>query len=365
MATPATAASDATNPEAAEVPSAAPASESEGPFDSGVVAAATTPAVVDSAVEGDAPAAPAPTSGSGPAAPSMPANPASPATPGPPRPQFAGSPAYASPPAPAFSYNVLPRPSPRPQVGSGAAQQQLASPPAMMAPSVAAAALQPPVPGQYFGNRPSFSYNVVSHANAGLPTGQQFQLDTGTNHAVQVSRFVPPSSLQPPAPMNLARPSSAFPGAGAMPPNPPGSIRLPFPGPPRPSINTFVASPQQAQPQASQLPSNSVYASTNFLLYAWVIMINLLIILNYYRGAQMLALPGLILEVSQRLVPRPCSCRQAHHQQVLLEVLQSLFRCQQIHHFQLARRFLGPLVLLYLDNLPQSCLLHQASLGDL
>jgi transcription elongation regulator 1 len=129
MATPATAASDATNPEAAEVPSAAPASESEGPFDSGVVAAATTPAVVDSAVEGDAPAAPAPTSGSGPAAPSMPANPASPATPGPPRPQFAGSPAYASPPAPAFSYNVLPRPSPRPQVGSGAAQQQLASPP--------------------------------------------------------------------------------------------------------------------------------------------------------------------------------------------------------------------------------------------
>ncbi|XP_052133709.1 pre-mRNA-processing protein 40C isoform X1 [Oryza glaberrima] len=257
MATPSTAASDATNPEAAEVPSAAPASESEGPFDSGVVAAATTPAVVDSAVEGDAPAAPAPTSGSGPAAPSMPANPASPATPGPPRPQFAGLPAYASPPAPAFSYNVLPRPSPRPQVGSGAAQQQLASPPTMMAPSVAAAALQPPVPGQYFGNRPSFSYNVVSHANAGLPTGQQFQLDTGTNHAVQVSRFVPPSSLQPPAPMNLARPSSAFPGAGAMPPNPPGSIRLPFPGPPRPSINTFVASPQQAQPQASQLPSNS------------------------------------------------------------------------------------------------------------
>jgi transcription elongation regulator 1 len=51
-----------------------------------------------------------------------------------------------------------------------------------MAPSVAAAALQPPVPGQYFGNRPSFSYNVVSHANAGLPTGQQFQLDTVIPH---------------------------------------------------------------------------------------------------------------------------------------------------------------------------------------
>lgn len=44
------------------------------------------------------------------------------------------------------------------------------------------AALQPPAPRQYFGNRPSFSYNVVSHANASLPTGQQFQLDTVISH---------------------------------------------------------------------------------------------------------------------------------------------------------------------------------------
>ncbi|XP_006661876.1 pre-mRNA-processing protein 40C isoform X2 [Oryza brachyantha] len=128
---------------------------------------------------------------------------------------------------------------------------------AMMAPSVPAAALQPPVPGQYFGNRPSFSYNVVSHANAGLPTGQQFQLDTGTNHAVQISRPIPPASLQPPAPMNLARPSTAFPGAGAMPPNPPGSMRLPFPVLPRPSSNSFVAGPQQTQSQGNSDVSTS------------------------------------------------------------------------------------------------------------
>ncbi|KAG8092027.1 hypothetical protein GUJ93_ZPchr0012g20311 [Zizania palustris] len=127
----------------------------------------------------------------------------------------------------------------------------------MMVPSMPAAALQPPVPVQYFGNRPSFSYNVVSHANTGLPTGQQFQLDTGTNHALQASRFVPPASLQPPAPMNLARPSSAFPGQGAMPPNPHGSIWLPFSVPPRPSTNTFVTNPQQAQPQGNSDVSTS------------------------------------------------------------------------------------------------------------
>uniref|UniRef100_A0A0D9XKU0 WW domain-containing protein n=1 Tax=Leersia perrieri TaxID=77586 RepID=A0A0D9XKU0_9ORYZ len=240
----ATAAPDAAAP-AAEEPlqseaSADPAAESEGASDSGAVAAAT-PAAVDGAADGDASTAPAPASSFSATPPPMPANPVPPATPGPPRPPFGAPPAYGSPQAPAFSYNVLPRAPPRPQ--------------AMTAPSLPAAALQPPVPVQYFGNRPSFSYNVVSQSNTGLPTGQQFQLDTGTNHAAQ--RFVPPTSLQPPAPMSLARPSSAFPGAGAMPPNPPGSIRLPFPVPPRPSSNTFVASPQQAQPQTSQLPLNT------------------------------------------------------------------------------------------------------------
>ncbi|KAL5232512.1 hypothetical protein ABZP36_031288 [Zizania latifolia] len=261
MATPATVAvaSDAANPQHEEPPQseapAAPAAESEGASGSGAVAAAATPAAVDGERAGDAPAASVITSSSNDAARPMTVNPASPAAPAPPRPQFSWSPAYASPPA--FSYNVLPRPPLRPQVGSGVVEQQVASSPAMMAPSVAAAALQPPVPVQYFGNKPSFSYNVVSHANASLPTGQQFQLDTCTDHAVQVSRFVPPALLQSPAPMNLARPSSAFPGQRAMPPNPPGSIRLPFPVPPRPSTNSSVTSSQQANPQGNSDVSTS------------------------------------------------------------------------------------------------------------
>jgi len=53
-----------------------------------------------------------------------------------------------------------------------------------------ASALQPPAPGQYFGNRPSFSYNVVSHANARLPTGQQFQLDTVISHGFIIITIV-------------------------------------------------------------------------------------------------------------------------------------------------------------------------------
>jgi transcription elongation regulator 1 len=53
-----------------------------------------------------------------------------------------------------------------------------------------ASALQPPAPGQYFGSRPSFSYNVVSHANARLPTGQQFQLDTVISHGFIIITIV-------------------------------------------------------------------------------------------------------------------------------------------------------------------------------
>lgn len=47
-----------------------------------------------------------------------------------------------------------------------------------LTPPMPATALQPPVPGQFLGNKPSFSYNVVSNANASLATGQQFQLTT-------------------------------------------------------------------------------------------------------------------------------------------------------------------------------------------
>ncbi|XP_062205113.1 pre-mRNA-processing protein 40C-like isoform X2 [Phragmites australis] len=75
----------------------------------------------------------------------------------------------------------------------------------------------------------------------------------GTNHTGQVSRFVPPGSLQPPAPGQLARPI-AFPGA--MQPNPPGSIRSPFPAP-RPSNIPFGASPQQGNSEVNTSKSDA------------------------------------------------------------------------------------------------------------
>ncbi|KAM0901124.1 hypothetical protein ACQ4PT_020189 [Festuca glaucescens] len=252
MATPAVAAADAARPQPEESPrdeAAAPVAESEEASGPGAVAAAAA------AAAGDAPSAPAPapTSTSSTALPPHPASPTPAPGPGPPRPQFAALPAFMTPPAsspsPAFSYNVLPRaPPPRP-VGSGAAHQQ-----APMAPPMPPAALQPPAPRPYFGNRPSFSYNVASHANASLPTGQQFQLDTGMNHSVQVPMFARPASLQPPAPGQLPRPSGPFPGA--MAPNPLGSIRLPFPVPPRTSNILYGASPQQGNPDVSASKSD-------------------------------------------------------------------------------------------------------------
>ncbi|KAL6883761.1 hypothetical protein ACP4OV_011175 [Aristida adscensionis] len=262
MASPAPAASDAANPQADESPraEAATAVEPEGTEAEEASAAepegASNPSSAAAGADGADPgdAAPYdPTSASSSAAPGPPASAVTPATPGP-RPQFAAPPAYMAPPAPApstspaFSYNVLPRGPAPPQVGSGAALQQPAPSPALMAPPLPASALQPPAPGPYYGNRPSFSYNVVLHANARLPTGQQFPLDTGTNHAGQVSRFVTPGSLQPPAPVQFARPSAA--PSGAMTPNTPGSMRLPFPAP-RPSNIPFGAHPQQENSDAN------------------------------------------------------------------------------------------------------------------
>ncbi|RCV42431.1 hypothetical protein SETIT_9G215900v2 [Setaria italica] len=253
MATPASVVSDVAEPQAEESPQveAAATAEQEGPKSEAAAAAesagASNPPAVAAAAPGDASSAPSPSPAPTTACDSVvvppPASPATPAAPGPARPQFAGSPAYMAPPgpspSPAFSYNVLPRAPPAQQVGSGAASVQPGSSPAPMAAPMPAAALQPPAPGQYFGNRPSFSYNVVSHANARLPTGQQFQPGTGTNHAGQASRFIPPGSLQPPAPGPLARPG--IPGAIAP---TPGSIQLPF-SVPRPSNIPFGASAQQ------------------------------------------------------------------------------------------------------------------------
>ncbi|CAM0956739.1 unnamed protein product [Alopecurus aequalis] len=75
----------------------------------------------------------------------------------------------------------------------------------------------------------------------------------GMNHAVQVPMFAWPASLQPPAPGQLPRPSVPFPGA--MAPNPPGSVRLPFPVPPRTS-NIYGANPQQGNPDVSASKSD-------------------------------------------------------------------------------------------------------------
>lgn len=57
-----------------------------------------------------------------------------------------------------------------------------------------AAALQPPVPGQFLGNRP-FSFSVVPHANVVPASGQQIQLETvilmalGVNHLLFLYQF--------------------------------------------------------------------------------------------------------------------------------------------------------------------------------
>ncbi|WVZ59373.1 hypothetical protein U9M48_009523 [Paspalum notatum var. saurae] len=255
METPALAVSVVADPQAEAPPQAEAdaAVEPERPEAEAAAAAesagASNQSAVGAAASGDASPAPASTTSSNSAAAPPPSSPATLVAPGPPRPQFVGSPpAYMAPqapspsPSPAFSFNVQPRVPSAQQLGGSTASLQPGSSPALMAAPMPASALQPPAPGQYFGNRPSFSYNVVSQANARLPTGQQFQLDTGANHSGQVSRFVAPGSLQPPAPGQLTRPSTTFPGA--MAPSPPGSIQFPFSAP-RPSNIPFGANTQQ------------------------------------------------------------------------------------------------------------------------
>lgn len=63
-----------------------------------------------------------------------------------------------------------------------------------MTPPLPVAALQPPVPGQFLGNR-AFSFSVVPHANAVSASGQQIQLETvilmalGVNHLLFLYQF--------------------------------------------------------------------------------------------------------------------------------------------------------------------------------
>ncbi|GJM84851.1 hypothetical protein PR202_ga00561 [Eleusine coracana subsp. coracana] len=136
-----------------------------------------------------------------------------------------------------------------------------------MAPPMPASTLQPPAPGQYFGNRPSFSYNVAPHVNARLPTGQQFQLDTGTNHAGQVPRFIPPDANN----QSVAPRPEAF---GAIEPSVPGQPSAVFSNAPsllgRPIVQSASPLPQTTQlvatpgviPQNSQPQFYPSYSST-------------------------------------------------------------------------------------------------------
>ncbi|CAL9112030.1 unnamed protein product [Musa acuminata var. zebrina] len=125
---------------------------------------------------------------------------------------------FSSPPgfvvaAPSFSYGVIPRTN----LTSGNPQQSSSSG-LKLTPPVPAAALQPPVPGQFLGTRP-FPYNVVSHANVVPAAGQQIQLNTVPIQAhLQGGKFIPPSasSLQPPVPRQPVRPTPFGPGAVSL-----------------------------------------------------------------------------------------------------------------------------------------------------
>ncbi|XP_072962376.1 pre-mRNA-processing protein 40C isoform X2 [Typha angustifolia] len=170
-------------------------------------------------------------------------------------PKFAASPGYAVP-APPFSYSVFPRANSA--LGN---TQSLSAPVFRLAPPVPAAALQPPVPGQYMGNRPSFSYNVVSHANAVSPT---VQLNTAANQShFHGGKVVPPNTaalLQPPVPGQSARPNTIF--SGSVAPNLHAPVQLPLPFPrnlSNPANFSFSGNLQQAPAEASEgkMPSNT------------------------------------------------------------------------------------------------------------
>ncbi|XP_064975820.1 pre-mRNA-processing protein 40C-like isoform X1 [Musa acuminata AAA Group] len=130
---------------------------------------------------------------------------------------------FSSPPgfvvaAPSFSYGVIPRTnltSGNPQQSSSSVSFYIGL---KLTPPVPAAALQPPVPGQFLGTRP-FPYNVVSHANVVPAAGQQIQLNTVPVQAhLQGGKFIPPSasSLQPPVPRQPVRPTPFGPGAVSL-----------------------------------------------------------------------------------------------------------------------------------------------------
>ncbi|XP_042394898.1 pre-mRNA-processing protein 40C-like isoform X1 [Zingiber officinale] len=137
------------------------------------------------------------------------------------RAKFTSSSGYVVP-APSFSYNVVPRMNSTPSN----AQQPSSSPAFKWTPPMPAAALQPPVPGQFLGNRP-FSFSVVPHANVVPASGQQIQLETAPVQVqFQGGRFTPSSaSLQPPIPRQPIR--AAF-VPGAVSSNSPAPTQFPL-----------------------------------------------------------------------------------------------------------------------------------------
>ncbi|KAJ6839947.1 pre-mRNA-processing protein 40C [Iris pallida] len=183
------------------------------------------------------------------------------------RAKFVVSPGYVVP-APSFSYSVFPRAN-----SPGMPHQSAPVPALKLTPSMPPAALQPPVPGQPLGNRPSFSYNVVPQANSISPSGQQFQPATATNQ-VQLHgvRFTPPmaaASLQPPVPGQFARSNLTTHGMATQNARPPVQLPLPILEGQLSSSNnfSFSGSSQSAATEASKkdisLPTSCKQGTSN------------------------------------------------------------------------------------------------------
>ncbi|PKU73342.1 pre-mRNA-processing protein 40C isoform X1 [Dendrobium catenatum] len=147
------------------------------------------------------------------------------------RAKFVTSHGYVVPP-PSFSYSVFPRVS----SASGIPQQTSSAPALKLTPQMSPAALQPPVPGQSLGNRPSFSYNIVPLPNASSASGQQFQPPAVNNQRqLLIGNSAPPppplatACLQPPVPRQPIRPNASI--SATVPQNFPPPMQFPVPPP--------------------------------------------------------------------------------------------------------------------------------------
>lgn len=151
------------------------------------------------------------------------------------RAKFVTSHGYVVPP-PSFSYSVFPRVN----SVSGNPQQISSATALKLTPPMSPAALQPPIPGQPMGNRPSFSYNVVPLPNApASASGQQFQPAAATNQRqLLIGNPAPPiplvsACLQHSVPRQPIYPSASSPATVSqhLQQNFPTTIQLPVPPP--------------------------------------------------------------------------------------------------------------------------------------